>query len=217
MDLNLGTDQEKIIEIYASNNQIQTIDFEMFRVVSNLTLIDLSFNRIDFISKLAFVAQGNLKRLLLGNNNISVLCDDTFNNLFELVELQLQNNQLTVLEKSIFSKNLNLKVLYLHNNRIISIEVETFAGLRKPDNRTLTLHGNLCDSHGGIGNCYKLFQDVFKGYQNEKYKFCSIEKTVDRSEKAKGKHLMALFFMLGIGFVILFSVFGILLLNRKSG
>ena len=101
----------------------------MSYLMSELSLLDFSSNRITQIDKDAFLNCRNLEILSIANNYLTRLTQNNFYYLFSLEHLNLSRNLIESIEADSF-RNLNkLEVLDLNFNKLHSIENDLFAGL----------------------------------------------------------------------------------------
>lgn len=117
-------------DVSFAGNKIENIGEDTFyngRFVINL---DLSHNRIDFISIVAFRAFKNLKRLDLSHNKIWNIPPKSFDGLASLKYLNLGYNEIAVLTPDLFSAIPNLIELDLESNPLIELEPKLFDHLK---------------------------------------------------------------------------------------
>lgn len=185
-DLDLKGLKGKIEKFNASSNSIIELKSEVFESATNLTVIDLSNNRIEKVSCLAFSNQNKLKNLALAYNKIKNLCEGTFNQLAEIEELNLQNNQLSVIRKKLFSKNLKLKLLNLASNGIVAIEYIAFENV--PSQITILAYNNTCTINDASSkNEITKFSECFDSFKNNKYLY-DMEKRSPKFQIKDKKH-----------------------------
>ena len=115
-----------IIILNLSSNSISTICTEKF---ITLSIYDLSYNQIMFITKDCFNSLERLMILRLQNNRIQRIEDNSFANLTGLVVLDLSNNKLSTFSKQAFTDIRQLNLLILHNNPFTGLFVAMFDGL----------------------------------------------------------------------------------------
>lgn len=128
-------------DVSFAGNKIENIAEDTFyngRYVINL---DLSHNRIDFISIVAFRAFKNLKRLDLSHNKIWNIPSKSFDGLTSLKYLNLGYNEIAVLTPDLFSAIPNLVELDLESNPLIELEPKLFEHLKHLE--TLNLQATL--------------------------------------------------------------------------
>jgi Leucine-rich repeat (LRR) protein len=125
------------------NNQSFNGLEDLFNGLVNLTLLNLSDNRIMSLPDGIFQNLINLKELNLSSNLISELTSSLFNSLVSLEDLDLNRNKLTTIPKGLFDNLISLKFLNLKENEIElqkDSDPNIFIGLRKLTG--LELEGN---------------------------------------------------------------------------
>ena len=106
-----------------------------------ITLLDLSSNKIRFISNGAFHGHQKLTTTLkLSVNVTSYLEDNTFSGLYNLLTLNFKENYIFYIQANVFSSLHKLQHLDISYNNISSLHDKAFTGLH--DLRTLRLGGN---------------------------------------------------------------------------
>ncbi|KFD54302.1 hypothetical protein M514_04844 [Trichuris suis] len=91
---------------------------KVIRMLTNLTTLDLSRNRIEAIPKFLFDNLPAMSRLNLANNHIVGIDRYVFTSVPNLVELNLANNAISQLSVNCFDGLTNLKRLHLQGNNI---------------------------------------------------------------------------------------------------
>ena len=94
--------------------------------LSNLTLVDLNDNFIQFIHPAVLNCFPSLTKLILSNNLIEYLHEDSFSGLPHLEYLYLSYNKITFLPRRLFSPLHNLQALSLYSNYITFLSSESF-------------------------------------------------------------------------------------------
>lgn len=124
-------DQLNLIrELNLSYNEISRLDNGSFMTLTELELLELSFNVIDFVSPNAFQGLSNLRSLNLQGNRISQLTSDTFSRgLNRLLDLNLEDNYISDVALNTFAKLKNLQTLRLSRNKLSYAIPATFEGL----------------------------------------------------------------------------------------
>ncbi len=127
-----------------SHNKISCVcDFKSTSL-SNLIVLDLSFNNITTIGSFCFNGGlNNFHQLFLNNNSISIVESFAFIDLHSLSTLSLQNNSITTLKIHSFHTLPNLHTIYLDNNEISIISKHFMHITTKLD--VISLRGNLLD------------------------------------------------------------------------
>lgn len=132
---------KKLILLNISNNQIEELETNVFKVLTNIDTIDFSYNKLKKISKELFENNSKLIRLFLNNNALETIEVGAFDSLKQLVTLNLQNNRLKNFDLYTFIHLDNLQRLLLNGNNFDNIDLVT---LLKHNLRLkyLTIHGN---------------------------------------------------------------------------
>lgn len=108
--------KDMITMLLLDHNQIETLAQNDFASLSNLEILDLSYNYIKRIGD-ELCAVSSLKELILSNNPIDSISEDSIHCLKHLMSLTLVNLPVTKLPRNIF-KGINLAYFYLNNTRI---------------------------------------------------------------------------------------------------
>ncbi|XP_052794228.1 leucine-rich repeat neuronal protein 1-like [Mya arenaria] len=108
-------------------NQISRLA-DVFHVLTDVEVVDLSSNNIQFVISVDFKLNRLLRTLNISNNNISFLGDNAFINIPKLQVLSLENNTLTttLLTSAIFNGLADLRVLNLRRNALTSLPSDVF-------------------------------------------------------------------------------------------
>ncbi|XP_013190241.1 toll-like receptor 13 [Amyelois transitella] len=106
-----------------TNNNITKISLSM--KTQNLRQIDLSGNKLLYVTKGLFNNFYNLRKLILSRNEIINIFEESFNGLSKLESLDLSENKLTILSK-VFTPLKNLQHLNLSRNNIEFIHENNF-------------------------------------------------------------------------------------------
>ncbi|KAK0138424.1 Toll-like receptor 13 [Merluccius polli] len=99
-----------------SVNQIQTIYKNDFRYLSNLTVLDISFNEIAHIEDRSFINLVELRKLYMSNNQLTKLSNHLFEGLWKLTLLDLSTNQIIFVHPSAFGSMPSLQTVILEDN-----------------------------------------------------------------------------------------------------
>uniref|UniRef100_A0A182QQF5 Uncharacterized protein n=1 Tax=Anopheles farauti TaxID=69004 RepID=A0A182QQF5_9DIPT len=94
---------------------------------SQLTVLDLSWNKLTELKAFCFTGATMLSQLNLTLNNISVIEEGAFNTLSNLVLLQLSGNKLRKLPSNVFNPLTSLKTIYLNSNQLEVVEQDLFS------------------------------------------------------------------------------------------
>ncbi|XP_076136322.1 trophoblast glycoprotein [Alosa pseudoharengus] len=124
---------KQLTNVHLTGNRIEEIDSRVFNNIPNLSLLDLSNNRIREFSADALAADNSLLTLNLSRS----LCNYSYtgeisrllHNTPKLSKLDLSNNDLVLLPDDMFSSLLDILFLDLRNNSIVSVSSGT---LRNP-------------------------------------------------------------------------------------
>lgn len=103
----------KLNKLYLDHNQLSNLSFLTLKQLSNLYLIDVSFNRIECLESNDFRNLEQLKSLIASNNPIKHIDCDLFDQFFNLKTLKLVNISMPL---NLFVSNLDL--LDLSQNEI---------------------------------------------------------------------------------------------------
>ena len=124
-----------------SHNKLVYITSEMFKKFVNLAYLDLSFNAINAIDSYAFNALSNLNvSLHLSHNQLDAIYAQTFAGLSNLTRLYLSSNQVKIIEDNSFLSLFKLELLELSSNKLTAIQASTLNGLESL--QTLSLQSN---------------------------------------------------------------------------
>lgn len=122
---------DALILFNVSHNEISHLNAtSLFVKADDLLTIDLSYNRIDSLSRMVFNRFGKLQVLNLSFNDIEQLHENIFSDLHDLKILKINNNNLTTL-RNLFEKTHSLQHLDLSFNNIESTETTTFYQTKK--------------------------------------------------------------------------------------
>ena len=162
-DLDTSFFDKRIWFVLFKYTDLEVVDEGAFTELSNITLLALTFNKINKIHENAFKDLVKLERIELNNNEIKSLPDDVFAYNSNLKTLMLSNNKITTINAQLLSRNLKLESLIIANNLITFIE--------KDFNRNLS---NLIKADFSLNTCvsekvilkyisqWTLVQDKFK-------------------------------------------------------
>lgn len=124
-----------------SYNHLHSFVFHDLQNYPNLTLLDLSFNKLVSVERCNNSSPNyKLKTLILSSNLIKDISGRQFSSLKDLRELNVANNELNTIEDTAFVKLSNLKILNLSRNKIKAIAKHSFADLIKLS--SLSLNNN---------------------------------------------------------------------------
>ena len=117
-----------IYTIDLSYNQITEIEDKSFEANSKLEILKLQGNKLLKISKNLFFGEFNdLTNLDLSFNGILSIEGGAFDNLVSLVTIDISQNCLKYLPSALFKKNVQLDNVELSNNEITKIEAHLFS------------------------------------------------------------------------------------------
>ncbi|XP_066586949.1 uncharacterized protein [Prorops nasuta] len=111
----------------ASNNKIVTLDTDAFIDNYNLVILDLSFNKLDFIADEVFKNLSVLKNLYISDNELAYIphvCE-----LSNLETLDLSENRISNVLSDAFCGLQKLETLYLNRNKINIVKDKAFENL----------------------------------------------------------------------------------------
>ncbi|GIY57269.1 carboxypeptidase N subunit 2 [Caerostris darwini] len=112
-------------------NKISSLNKDTFYNGRDIFELDVSYNRIDFVSSKAFNAFKYLKRLDLSHNRIWNLPTTAFEGLSNLRRLDLSFNDLITIFPALFSHLTELQELSLKSNPLQELESKQFEHLQK--------------------------------------------------------------------------------------
>uniref|UniRef100_A0A3Q3R5S7 TIR domain-containing protein n=1 Tax=Monopterus albus TaxID=43700 RepID=A0A3Q3R5S7_MONAL len=114
-----GLTNSAVNSLDLSNNCIFALQKAVFRPLNNVTIIDISRNKINQINRNAFDGlQGHLLLLNLSYNLLGEIYSHTFSGLTNLLILDLTSNHIGVLGYKAFSDLPKLQMLYLTGNSL---------------------------------------------------------------------------------------------------
>lgn len=142
---------EDLEQLSLKENGLFDLPEDVFYDLTNLKLLDLSFNRLKLINNI-FDKLINLEHLHLGHNNLQILEEGSLRNLNRLELLYLQRNKLEKLSKESFEGLSSLTHLDLTSNFIKTFQSDVFLPLVNLVD--LTLDENPLESFQG-----KLFEN----------------------------------------------------------
>lgn len=133
--------------LFLAYNTIVNIETP-FQNLTELKLLDLSYNQIEFIEPSAFSSMARLESLEIRSCNLSVLDENLFNEQNQLESLDLSENSLTELDLTVFGALKKLRFLKLEANRISELNNFTDIKSLMPSLQFINLARNEidCDS-----------------------------------------------------------------------
>lgn len=132
-----------------TKNRIAYLTSDTFALAVNLKQLELSTNAIRTIDEQSFAGLGRLRILYLDDNRIEALAPDTFKPLIQLHTIRLNKNRLKRIPATLFAENMHLANVYLHENAIEWLLGEhTFSHLAAM--REFDLHNNPIEN---LENC----------------------------------------------------------------
>lgn len=129
MQLNFFREATNVTILDVSRNKLAEIPPHILFNAKKLKSVDFSNNAINCIDPTAFEGATDLETLNLSHNNISELQDAVTTSLPKLLELDLSYNNLTKLTEHIFDKLSNLQLLNLSFNAIGKLDIKMFSCL----------------------------------------------------------------------------------------
>jgi Leucine-rich repeat (LRR) protein len=130
------TASKSLREIHLRNNEISEIAIETFKQLDELTILDLSKNRLSNLQAGTFDLK-NLEVLILSENQLQTLSTNLFEGAGKLQSLSLDSNN--IIGISAFNELDNLKFMNLSHNAIKKINFGVF---KLPALNTLNLSNN---------------------------------------------------------------------------
>ena len=104
-----------------SQNRIKFLSQTDFCDLTRLETLDLNLNQISFLSRNVFKGLDYLTCLTLRGNNIQMIEQRAFLPLHRVNTISLEDNHLSDLRDNLFDGNSNLKELQLRNNNLITV------------------------------------------------------------------------------------------------
>jgi Leucine-rich repeat (LRR) protein len=101
------------------HNLLMRFDSNTVRGFAHLGAIDLSFNRIAFVSNFAFIGASKLVSLNLSYNPLTVIESSAFQGIPTLFDLDLSMSGVIQLPEHVFDSLVHLKKLDLHGNQLL--------------------------------------------------------------------------------------------------
>lgn len=126
--------------LYFSRNNIIVIKKDSLSHLTNLSLLQLDFNKISTIEPAAFLSLKKLADLELNENLLTVIKSEIFQDLPSLSTLRLGYNRIATLEKNAFLNLPKLTMIDFTNNSLTFMHGESLNNL--PSLTTLFLRGN---------------------------------------------------------------------------
>jgi Leucine-rich repeat (LRR) protein len=131
----------KVLAILGCN--ISSVSVETFAKLSELEVLDMSYNYLRSLDINILKVLPKLSKLLLESNEINeIISGETGNKVF-LEYLNLDNNKIEYLGIDVFYGLINLKYIYLKGNNLHYIHPDTFAGLPKLQQLILSKNSGL--------------------------------------------------------------------------
>lgn len=131
----------KILDL--CNNTIRSLENHSTKGLHKLQVLNISQNHLEILSRDTFNNDlGNLMNLNISKNKIKWISPGTFDPLKMLEILDLSENRLKVLSSKVFEPLSEIQKLFLNNNTLFSISSKSFEPLKKLNE--LDLQGNYC-------------------------------------------------------------------------
>jgi len=134
------TNSLSLKELAISGCNISSVSVDTFANVSALEQLDLSYNYLRSIDFNILKVLPNLSHLYLGSNEITEITPDTCEKIRHLEHLSLEYNMIENLEIDVFCGLVNLKYIYLYRNNLQYLHPDTFVNL--PNLQSLFLSEN---------------------------------------------------------------------------
>ncbi|XP_074029651.1 uncharacterized protein [Leptinotarsa decemlineata] len=109
-----------------SRNDIEDLGF--LKVINDVQILDLSYNKIRSITPESFSNLTHLRILYLNDNSISVVESGSFG-LDSIEVIKLCSNEITEIRTMTFNGNTNLREIILLDNPLVAIETNAFKSL----------------------------------------------------------------------------------------
>lgn len=122
-------DLDHFNECQLRNSELKSISELIFKQLTNLKIINLSWNSLCQIEASTFTSLTQLELLDLSGNRFERFAPNLFKGLGKLTCLWFQNNQLTDLDVETFSGLVSLSHVHMSSNRLTHLHVDTFKGL----------------------------------------------------------------------------------------
>lgn len=119
---NLSKILPNLIGVEIWNCSLRIVGVNHFKDLSELLLLDLSFNVIEKIDSYSFIDNSKLKKLLLSHNKINHVNDNLFDPLLNLKALHLSHNKIKFIDSKTFQRLVNIENILLNNNELETIE-----------------------------------------------------------------------------------------------
>ncbi|XP_070492353.1 uncharacterized protein [Chironomus tepperi] len=110
------SENSKVIELYLNHNKIYNIYPYLFEKLINLTILDLSYNRLITLSIDTFICNYNLKILRMSNNNFTRLDYEFFSNNFNLYLIDFSYNEIHEIDANLVASLRNMKYMNFTEN-----------------------------------------------------------------------------------------------------
>lgn len=116
IDKDIFRDLTSISQLYLSWNKIDDLPLGVFDHLPTLQYLDLRGSGLSKIETGIFDKLRNLQRLELNDNKLKSIPSNIFDQLLSLREINLSNNEIEILDAKIFDSLRNLERLYLYFN-----------------------------------------------------------------------------------------------------
>lgn len=130
-------------ELSLWSDSIKSAERHDFAELRKLTILELHFDEINFLSSDVFYDLANLEVLRIDPGKIEKLHKQIFMNSFNLKKLVVWSNEIEVLEKDLFANNPLLEEINFTRNQLKVIHVD-FTMLKNL--KSVELRGNKCIS-----------------------------------------------------------------------
>lgn len=118
------TSLPQILHFRSSSVGIVVLGSGTFKACTNLTLLDLSYNKIENIPFDIFHSNVHIETLLLGGNQIKQIDTTLLYPIWQLKRLELQNNKIQDMSPVIFKKSRSIEILKLQSNELKDLDAE---------------------------------------------------------------------------------------------
>ena len=118
-----------LVSLDLSHNLVKSIDV-FCPTCSNLTKLDLSYNKLRVLTIRSFAGLSSLRRLFLRGNMLTKITKYSFAVAVRIVELDLGENSISYVDNDAFDKFFHLSKLYLDHNKLTYIPDTLFLNVR---------------------------------------------------------------------------------------
>lgn len=113
--------QHNLLDAVALVKKIDPMESYVFLPLFNLSILDMSFNKITKLQQKDFEHFLMLISLNLSGNQIQDIDENTFSDLSKLVSIDLSGNDISVIQSGLFRSLRQLQFLYIQRNNIFQV------------------------------------------------------------------------------------------------